>query len=107
MGMGFAMANQIAQAMNNPAGQQQQPASPAGPMTPPPLPTASAFFAAINNQQAGPFDLDQLQQMIGSGQITRATLVWRPGMSQWIAAGEVGELNNLFVQMPPPLPGMG
>jgi membrane protease subunit (stomatin/prohibitin family) len=107
MGMGFAMANQIAQAMNNPAGQQQQPASPAGPTTPPPLPTASAFFAAINNQQAGPFDLDQLQQMIGSGQITRATLVWRPGMSQWIAAGEVGELNNLFVQMPPPLPGMG
>ena len=103
MGMGYAMANQIAGAMN-PANQQS---APAGPMTPPPLPTAVTFFAAINNQQAGPFDLTQLQQMVGGGQITQTTLVWRPGMPQWTAAGQVGELNNLFAQVPPPLPGVG
>lgn len=101
MGMGYAMANQIAGAMNNPAAQQ------AGPMTPPPLPTAASYFVAMNNQQAGPFDMAQLQQMVIGGQITRTTLVWKQGMQQWLAAEKVGELNNLFAQVPPPLPGGG
>ncbi len=92
MGMGFAMANQMGQAM---AG--QQPAQ-----TPPPLP---GYFAAIGGQQAGPFTMDILKQKIIAGEITRDTLVWKTGMAQWTAAGQVPDLASLFNDMPPPLPG--
>jgi len=95
MGMGFAMANQMGQSMG--VGQPQG----AGP---PPLPQSNQFFVAINDQQAGPFDMATLQQYVQSGQLTRETLVWKQGMGQWTAAGQVNELVNLFGAAPPPLP---
>ncbi len=95
MGMGFAMANQMGQSMQGAQGQQA---------TPPPLPQATAFFVAINNQQAGPFDMNVLQQYVQSGQLTRETLVWKQGMAQWTQAGQVSELAQLFGATPPPLP---
>ncbi|MCP4707301.1 MAG: SPFH domain-containing protein [Planctomycetes bacterium] len=98
MGMGFAMANQMGTSMG---GAQQQSASP------PPLPQGNQFFVALNNQQAGPFDMATLGQYVQSGQLTRETLVWKQGMGQWTAAGQVVELVNLFGAAPPPLPKMG
>jgi membrane protease subunit (stomatin/prohibitin family) len=73
--------------------------------TPPPLPAAAAgFFAAIGGKQAGPFDLAALTQQVQSGALTRTTLVWRQGMSGWVAAETVPELQALFASTPPPLP---
>jgi membrane protease subunit (stomatin/prohibitin family) len=95
MGMGFAMANQMGQAMTSP------PPAPGGP---PPLPTASQYFAAVGGQQGGPFDMKTLQGMVSSGQLTRETLVWKQGMANWTPAGQVAELQNLFGAVPPPLP---
>jgi membrane protease subunit (stomatin/prohibitin family) len=89
MGMGFAMANQIGQAM---AGQGQ---------TPPPLPQSGGFYAALDGQQAGPFDLGTLQQHIASGRLTPQTLVWQSGMPAWTPAGQIDELKNLFAGPPP------
>jgi membrane protease subunit (stomatin/prohibitin family) len=99
MGMGFAMAQQMGQAMGNAAQQQTQ--------SPPPLPQGAAFFVAMNGQQAGPFEPAKLPHMVAAGQITRQTLVWRPGMGQWQPAGEVAELSGLFAAVPPPLPPQG
>jgi len=59
---------------------------------------------AANNQQTGPFPMDELQRQVQSGQLTRATLVWTQGMAQWTAAGDVAELAPLFANLPPPLP---
>lgn len=100
MGMGFAMANQMAQSM---ASQPQAPATTqAGP---PPLPSQNVmFYVAQNNQQSGPFDLNTFQQMISNGSIQRNHLVWRQGMSQWIPAEQAVELKDMFTMMPPPLP---
>jgi membrane protease subunit (stomatin/prohibitin family) len=94
-GMGFAMGQQMAQAMAGTA---------SGPAAPPPIPTAAAYFVAINNQQAGPFDLANLTQMARSGEISRDSLVWKNGMASWAAAGSVGELTSVFSTLPPPLP---
>jgi membrane protease subunit (stomatin/prohibitin family) len=96
MGAGFAMANQMAGAMSN-AGAAQQ-------VTPPPIPSAVSFFVAINGQQQGPMDLPTLKLRAESGQLTRETLVWKQGMPNWTAAGEVAELKSLFDNVPPPLP---
>jgi hypothetical protein len=106
MGMGFAMANQMGQALN-PQAQQQPPQQAAAPGGPPPLPNQASFYVAVNGQQAGPFDTATLQQKVAAGQVTRETLVWKQGMSGWAAAGQVTELSSLFGATPPPLPPQG
>jgi len=95
MGMGFAMAGQLGQAM---AGGGAAGAAP------PPLPGTVQVYAAINNQQAGPFDAATLQRMISGGQVTPQTLVWRAGMAEWLPASAVPEVAALFQATPPPLP---
>jgi len=96
MGVGFGLGNQMSNLFS-----QQAAAAPAGP---PPLPTAASFFVAVNGQQSGPFDLATLQTMAGKNQLTRETLVWKQGMSGWLAAGQVAELSTVFSNLPPPLP---
>jgi membrane protease subunit (stomatin/prohibitin family) len=96
MGMGFAMANQMGQAMSGQAGGSAA--------APPPLPQSAKYYAALDGQQAGPFDLAALQKHAQSGQLTRQTLVWREGMSDWIPAEQAEELKSIFSTAPPPLP---
>jgi len=105
MGMGFAMANQMGQAMVPGQPQPPAPQQPQAP-APPPLPQAAQFHVAIDGKQAGPFDTPALQQQVTTGKLTRDTLVWKQGMAQWTAAGQVDELKSLFggTVQPPPLP---
>jgi len=100
LGAGFVMAQKLGEAFG---GAQSPPVAPSA--GPPPLPAAKTYYAAMNNQQTGPFPLEELQQQAQSGQLTRATLVWTQGMANWTAAGEVVELQSLFAHLPPPLPG--
>jgi len=102
MGMGFAMANQMGQAMSNNQQNQQSQAPAAG--GPPPVPPAISYFIALNGQQTGPFDMAALKQKALSGELTKDSLVWKNGMAAWSAAGTVTEISSLFGQVPPPLP---
>lgn len=69
------------------------------------------YFILINNQQQGPYTLDELR----SRNITSATLVWREGMADWTPAWKVAELVSLFhadaadnaQTTPPPAPSAG
>jgi membrane protease subunit (stomatin/prohibitin family) len=72
---------------------------------PPPLPTAVAFHAAIDGVAGGPYDIPALSEHAKTGKLTRATLVWKSGMASWMAAETVPELQALFAELPPPLPG--
>jgi len=45
-----------------------------------------------------------LQRQASTGELTRLTLVWKPGMAQWTRAGELPELAPIFANTPPPLP---
>lgn len=100
MMMGGAVGQQMAGMMNN-MGQQMQNAM----NTPPPMPQIQ-YMVAVNGQQAGPFNMQQLMQMVGSMQLTPQTYVWKQGMPQWEMAGNVPDLAALFVSMtPPPAPG--
>lgn len=72
---------------------------------PPPLPSvAPQFYVGINGTQAGPFDMGMLAAKVRAGEITRQSLVWKPGMGAWLAAEAVAELQPLFAHVPPPLP---
>ena len=101
MGMGFAMGNQMTNmfASSQPGQQNQQNQS-----GPPPVPQLS-YFVAVNGQQSGPFDMAALQGMAMQKQLTKETLVWKQGMAAWTAAGQLPELNSVFGNTPPPLPG--
>jgi membrane protease subunit (stomatin/prohibitin family) len=104
MGMGFAMANQMSQSFTG--GQQQQAQNQqTTPPAPPPVPPALTFHVALNGQQVGPYDLNTLKQMASQNQFSKDILVWREGMANWTAAGQVPELNNIFGSVPPPIPG--
>ena len=49
-------------------------------------PVLAGYFVSVNFQPAGPFDTAGLRELIGSGQLTRDTLVWKEGMANWAAA---------------------
>ncbi|MFN8258046.1 MAG: SPFH domain-containing protein [Bacteroidales bacterium] len=92
--MGMAMMQQ----MMNQQNQKQQGNNP------PPPPPVLSFFVSIGGQQAGPFDLNTIKQMIAQNQVTRETYVWKEGMANWLAAGQVPEVALLFGAVPPPPP---
>ena len=107
MAMGGAMANQMTGMMNNfSQPQQQAPAM----STPPPMPNATMFTVAINGQQYGPYNMQQLQQLVQNGQMNNQTYVWKQGMTNWEMAANVPELASLFgvgtMAPPPPMPPM-
>ncbi len=108
MGMGVAMAGQMANQMGGIGGQpQQQPAAPApaaaAPAGPPPLPGQKLFHVDHGGTPGGPYNMAQMQSGIANGQVTGQTLVWSQGMAGWAPAQSVPELQALFAA-PPPMP---
>jgi hypothetical protein len=51
----------------------------------------------------GPLRRQQLVEAARSGRLTRETLVWSAGMPDWLPAGDVKALAEIFA--PPPVPG--
>ena len=98
MGMGFAMANQMGQSMNTQQAQQ------AGNNVPPPLPTETKYFLAVNGQQAGPFDINTIKDKISKSEVNKDTLAWKEGMQNWTKMSEIFDLASLFNSVPPPIP---
>lgn len=100
IGAGVAVGQQMAGAV---AAAAHAPATTAG-QAPPPLPGGATYHVAINGQPAGPYDLPAITQKIKEGAVSRSTLVWRPGMANWMAADTVPDVQPLFADVPPPLP---
>lgn len=98
MAMGGAMGSQMAGMMNQ-MGQNMNQAQ----NTPPPPPTIQ-YNVSINGQNSGPYNMQQLQQMVQNGQLNQNTHVWKQGMAGWEIAGNIQELTNLFGSVPPPPP---
>jgi membrane protease subunit (stomatin/prohibitin family) len=99
-GAGAALGHQMGAALAGAA--SANPVT--GQQLPPPIPLAVTFHVAINGQQAGPFDIPTIAGKVQAGEVTRTSLVWKPGMSGWMAAEQVPELAGLFANVPPPLP---
>ncbi len=105
MMMGSAIGQNMAGMMNgalNGVNQQIPPQMP-GTAVPPP-PPVSQYNVAINGQSTGPYTIQVLSQMVATGQFTKNSLVWKNGMANWQAAGEIPELSGLFNQTVPPVP---
>ena len=111
MGMGIAMAQKMADSLNQPAAasttqtSQPQARNVAPAAAPPPLPQQTKWHISIDQQAAGPYDKTEIKQLISQNKVTEASLVWTEGMDNWQAAKTVAALAALFQSStPPPLP---
>lgn len=108
MGMGVAagMGQQMAGMMGgmNQMVQQPQMQQQTMPVAPPPMPTTVSYMLAVNGQQYGPYNMQQLQQMVASGQFTPQSMVWCNGMASWEPAASRQDLGVLFAPATPPMP---
>lgn len=57
------------------------------------------YYLHNGTESSGPFDLEELK----AKKITKSSPVWFEGMENWKYAGEIPELNTLFVVSPPPI----
>jgi hypothetical protein len=55
------------------------------------------FFYSDGTNTFGPFSIEELK---GKG-ITGETMIWYEGMNGWTRAGEVPELKDIFIMLPP------
>lgn len=100
MAVGGVVGQNIAGVMGNAMSGMNQAGQPG--MTPPPIPVV-AYHVAVNGQATGPYNLQVLQQMIMSGQVTADSLVWKTGMANWVKAGETDDLKGMFAPPVPPV----
>jgi len=94
LAVGGAMGGQMANMMNT-AGQ---------PIQQPPPPPQIQYNISANGQSTGPFGLAQLQEMARNGQLVSSTHVWKPGMDNWLTAGELPDLVAILTAARPPMP---
>lgn len=75
-------------------------------VTPPSMPVVETWYVSIHGQQTGPLSRQQLLQYIQSGQVVPATMVWKSGLPQWVAANQLPELSEMLgpPTIPPSLP---
>lgn len=95
IGAGVAIGSQMAGAMVGATAQNSGP---------PPMPTAVGYYLGVEGKQQGPFDMATLAVKLREGVLTPGTLVWKPGMKQWLEANKVDDLQGLLASTPPPLP---
>ena len=102
MMMGGAMGSQMAGMMNTMGNAMNGQFN--NQMNTPPPPPNVQYMLSVNGQQAGPFNMQQLQQLVQQGQMTPQTYVWKQGMQNWELAANVAELAQLFMPATPPPP---
>ncbi len=100
MGMGFAMAQSFGNALskNNEASQQKNTSAP------PPIPEVEHYYIVQDGKKAGPFNLAAIADLIKSNDVNADTYVWKSGMEDWQAAGDVKSVSALLNKEPPPIP---
>lgn len=100
---GMMMGGAVAGNMTNMMGNMMQAVNQPQPPTPP-AGAIAEWHVSNNGQQAGPYTVDQLRQLIASGNMIRTTYVWKAGMAGWEQAANVQEVAILFGAVPPPPP---
>lgn len=59
----------------------------------------NTYYLHDGNESSGPFGLEELK----TKKITASTPVWCKGMADWKKAGEITELKDILIAVPPPI----
>lgn len=57
----------------------------------------SVYFIIIDDKQAGPYSETELSSLIANAKISKDTLVWKPGMTEWKRAEDIPSVLKYFV----------
>ena len=72
---------------------------------PPPIPTSVSYFLAVNGQQQGPYNAQQIQEAIAQDANVLNLLAWKKGMVGWKPLRTFVEFAiNDDKECPPPIP---
>lgn len=100
-GLGLAVAKQMVDSMN----QAMNSMHIAGAMNPMHQHEQRLFYAVLDGERAGPFSESEVARLVSDRQVEKDTLVWRPGLPEWVPANQVPEVLRIVALAPPPLPG--
>ena len=65
--------------------------------TPPP-PPVSSYYVAKDGQTTGPFQMQQIQEMMLKREISDQTYVYKLGGTQWVLVRDEPELSRLYTE---------
>lgn len=55
------------------------------------------YYAVIDNTQFGPLHEEEIGQLVTSGKLTGASLVWKTGLQRWVEARTLPEINKIMM----------
>ena len=61
---------------------------------PPSSPQKAKWHYTVGEEQYGPVTLLELRRLLAGGEVTETDLVWKEGMPDWTAAGDVTEIRG-------------
>lgn len=97
IGMGLGMGNSVGGMVGNAIRQS-------GIGTPPPPPPVSSYYVAKDRQTTGPFQMQQIQEMMLNREVSDQTYVYKLGGTQWVLVRDEPELSRLYTGLVPPPP---
>lgn len=97
-GLGMGMAQQMVNMMNQTMQNMQIPET-ARPVPP----KAVEWYIAVNEKASGPFTETEIKGLLLEKKVTKETLVWCTGMSNWQTAENTPSILKLILQLPPAL----
>lgn len=97
-GLGMGMAQQMISMMNQTMQTMQIPET-----AKPVQPKAVEWYVAVNEKASGPFSENEIKGLLLEKKVTKETLVWCAGMSEWQKAESTPSILKLFIQLPPAL----
>jgi len=65
------------------------------------------YYIFSNNNQSGPFPLEEIKQRVQLGEINAQSLLWQPGMADWAPIGSIISGLSLPNSLPPNIPPYG
>ena len=100
----FGLSMGIAQQMVGMMNQYMQSMYVPGSIQAMPKPMPQIYYVAIEGQQVGPLNDSELSQMVYHKQITKDSLGWVPGMSDWKPIEQIPAILKVVALTPPALP---
>lgn len=97
-GLGMGMAQQMINMMNQTMQNMQIPSTA--------IPVHQKYvdwYIVFEEKPSGPFSEKEIKKMLMEGLITKESLVWCTGMSDWQKAECTPSILKLFLQLPPSL----
>lgn len=100
-GLGFGAATNMGKQMGNQLAMDEG-------AVPPPIPVNIDYYLAINGQQQGPYNAEQIKQAILQDSSVLNTLGWKKGMTSWQPLSSFLEFSNISQtgSVPPPIPSI-